>query len=165
MSEQPHPRSFAHVGITVPDIEAALDWYTDVLGFEFLMGPMDVTRGEDHIGELLDDVLADYDYESARIAHTTTGNGVGVEFFEFDTTSENAEPEPTSSGPFHICVVDPDVQGLAERIAEAGGEQTSEVWHLFPDQEYRLVYCEDPYGNLIEVYSHSYEQIYSNQDE
>ena len=54
---------------------------------------------------------------------------------------------------------------LAERIAEAGGEQTSEVWHLFPDQEYRLVYCEDPYGNLIEVYSHSYEQIYSNQDE
>ena len=28
-----YPRGLAHVGITVPDIEAAMDWYADVLGF------------------------------------------------------------------------------------------------------------------------------------
>jgi len=26
---------------------------------------------------------------------------------------------------------------------------------------YRMVYCEDPFGNLIEIYSHSYELTYS----
>lgn len=24
-----------------------------------------------------------------------------------------------------------------------------------------MVYCEDPFGNLIEIYTHSYELIYS----
>jgi hypothetical protein len=24
----------------------------------------------------------------------------------------------------------------------------------------RMCYCEDPFGNVIEIYSHSYEQMY-----
>jgi catechol-2,3-dioxygenase len=28
---------------------------------------------------------------------------------------------------------------------------------------YKAVYCEDPFGNIIEIYTHSYEQIWSSK--
>ncbi len=27
-------------------------------------------------------------------------------------------------------------------------------------KEYRLCYCEDPFGNIIEIYTHNYETLY-----
>jgi len=36
------------------------------------------------------------------------------------------------------------------------------VREYYPGEKpYRMVYCEDPFGNLIELYSHSYELTYS----
>ena len=31
-----------HVGISVPDLDAAIAWYTTVLGFHVLEGPFDI---------------------------------------------------------------------------------------------------------------------------
>ena len=37
-----------------------------------------------------------------------------------------------------------------------------QVRYYYPDQKpYRMVYCEDPFGNIVELYSHSYELTYS----
>jgi catechol 2,3-dioxygenase-like lactoylglutathione lyase family enzyme len=36
---RPAPLAVNHVGITVPDIFAAIDWYSDVFGCTHLMGP------------------------------------------------------------------------------------------------------------------------------
>ena len=37
------------------------------------------------------------------------------------------------------------------------------VWqYYYPGEKpYRMVYCEDPFGNILEIYSHSYELTYS----
>lgn len=165
MVAQEQPRGFAHTGITVPDIEAAFEWYQDVLGFQPLMEPMEVQRNEGHFGELADDLYSNAEFESMKMAQLTSGNQVGLELFEFDTTEdENAPADPTTPGPFHICVVDNDIEELVHRIEEHGGEQHSDIWTIFPDQDYRLGYCTDPQGNFIEIYSHSHERIYSNQD-
>lgn len=156
-----HPRSLAHVGVTVPDIEEAIDWYESVLGFDCMMGPETVDREDgSHIAELCADVLGEFD--TVRIAHLSTGNGVAVEFFEFPET-ERTETNVKEGGYFHLCVIDPDIEDLADEIEESGGAHTSNVWHLFPDQEYKMTYCEDPWGNLVEIYTHSHERIYSNQ--
>jgi len=65
------------------------------------------------------------------------------------------------SGFFHICVTDPDIEGLAGRIASSGGRQRSKIWQTDPStNEYRLCYCEDPFGNIIEIYTHNYETLY-----
>jgi lactoylglutathione lyase family protein len=102
-------------------------------------------------------------FGSFKIAHLVTSDGVGVELFEF----RGAEPpspdfEYWKSGVFHFCVQDPDVEGLAERIVAAGGKQRMPVRHYYPgDKPYRMVYCEDPFGNIVEIYSHSYELTYS----
>ena len=42
MSERPYPRGLAHVGFTVPDIDAAVEWYRDVFGFNLVLGPLSV---------------------------------------------------------------------------------------------------------------------------
>ncbi|MFC4357005.1 VOC family protein [Halobium salinum] len=156
------PRPIAHVGVTVPDIDAALEWYEDVLDFERLLGPMPVDSDDDsQMARLCRDVLGEFD--TVRIAHTASGNGAGVEFFEFEETVEH-DPDPHEAGFFHLCVVDPDIEALAAEIEDAGGEHHTDVWRLFPDQEYRMTYCKDPWGNLVEIYTHGYEQTYSNQE-
>jgi catechol 2,3-dioxygenase-like lactoylglutathione lyase family enzyme len=156
------PRPVAHVGVTVPDIDAAVEWYEDVLDFERLLGPMSVDYDADsQMAALCRDVLGEF--ETVRIAHMATGNGAGVEFFEFDEVEETPA-DPHESGPFHLCVVDPDIEELAADIADSGGDHQSDVWRLFPDQEYRMTYCRDPWGNLVEIYTHGYQQTYSNQE-
>jgi len=43
----------------------------------------------------------------------------------------------------------------------SGGRQRSKVWRIDSSTNgYRLCYCEDPFGNLIEIYSHNYETLY-----
>lgn len=156
-----YPRGLAHVGMTVPDIEAAMDWYEDVLGFEPIMGPVEVEHGEEHIGKLCADVLGEFD--TVSIAHVATGNQVAVELFEFEETGPENDPDPTEAGYFHACVIDPNIEELAAEIVDSGGEHHTEIWNLFPDQPYRMTYCKDPWGNIVEIYTHSHERIYSNQ--
>ena len=48
------------------------------------------------------------------------------------------------------------------RIVAAGGRQRMPVREYFPGEKpYRMVYMEDPFGNILEIYSHSYELTYA----
>ena len=58
-------------------------------------------------------------------------------------------------------MIDPDIEGLARRIAETGGTQRSEVWEFAPGLGFYACYCEDPFGNIVEIYSHSTCHIWS----
>ena len=36
------------------------------------------------------------------------------------------------------------------------------IREYFPGEKpYKMVYCEDPFGNIVEIYTHSYELVYS----
>jgi catechol 2,3-dioxygenase-like lactoylglutathione lyase family enzyme len=157
----PYPRTLTHVGLTVPDVEAAADWYESVLGFERVRDLVTV-RPEEFEGETAADFLGEF--AEMKQIQLAAGNGVGLELFEFDGTGERADPDPFAPGYFHVCVVDPDIEGLAARIADHGGEHYSAVRAVFDGQPYELTYCRDPWGNLVEVFSHAHEQVYSNQD-
>jgi catechol 2,3-dioxygenase-like lactoylglutathione lyase family enzyme len=160
MSEA-YPRVLGHIGMTVADIEAAFEWYRDILGFTPVMEPDTVVAGEGHFGKLAQDAVG-YDFGELKLAHLATGNHIGVELFEFEETSENS-PEPSEPGLFHLCVQDPNIEDLAETIVETGGEQLSDVWMIFPDYpEYKMCYCADPWGNIVEIHSRGYEHMHSN---
>lgn len=65
-------------------------------------------------------------------------------------------------GAFHFAVQDPDLEGLLARIIAAGGKQRMAVREYFAGKKpYRMVYVEDPFGIVFEIYSHSYELTYS----
>jgi catechol 2,3-dioxygenase-like lactoylglutathione lyase family enzyme len=40
----PYPRTFSHIGISVPDLDAAVKFYTEVLGWYLIMEPTDITE-------------------------------------------------------------------------------------------------------------------------
>lgn len=158
----PYPRSFSHIGLSVPDLEKAVEFYTEVLGWYLIMPPTDITEDDSAIGVMCTDVFGS-GWGSFRIAHLSTGDRIGVEIFQFpshETPEDNFEYWKT--GVFHFCVQDPDVEGLADRIVRHGGKQRMPVRYYFPNEKpYRMVYMEDPFGNILEIYSHSYELTYS----
>ena len=67
-------------------------------------------------------------------------------------------------GYFHICLIADDIEELADKIANSGGKKRSEIWNTWKGKPYYLVYCEDPFGNIIELYSHSTETMYANKE-
>lgn len=157
-----YPRSFSHIGLSVTDLDAAVKFYTEVMDWYLIMPPTEITEDDSAIGVMCSDVFG-AGWQSFRIAHLSTGDRVGVEIFQFKNASRRENNfEYWKAGVFHFCVQDPDVEGLAERIVAAGGKQRMPVREYFPDEKpYRMVYMEDPFGNIIEIYSHSYELTYS----
>jgi catechol 2,3-dioxygenase-like lactoylglutathione lyase family enzyme len=151
----------------VPDIGAAVQWYVEVLGFRVLVGPGMVDR----TNPVAVDVFGEQ-FKRAEIAHLASGNGCALELFQF-VDPPGQIPEDNFAywigGFFHICLVDPDVAGLARRIEESGGKiRGSGVWENFAEERrgasdpYLMVYCEDPFGNILEIFSHSHEQVFAN---
>jgi lactoylglutathione lyase family protein len=155
--------AFSHIGITVPDLERAVKFYTEAMGLYLIMGPTTIQHDESAIGQMCDDVFGE-GWGSFRIAHLSTIDGIGVEIFEFpETKSEQSPFEYWRPRLFHVCFQDPDLEGRIKKIEANGGRQRmKQVRYYYPGQKpYRMVYCEDPFGNLIELYSHSYELTYS----
>jgi catechol-2,3-dioxygenase len=159
-----YPVPVTHVGLTVTDIEAATKWYIEILGCQHNIGPLHIKNDGSHIGDVFKDIFGDR-FEEGLVCHLATANGVGIELFQF--VAPPSEPEKDNfqywkTGVFHFCVVDPKINELAKRIADSGGQQSSKVWTLFEGEPYKAVYCQDPWGNLIEIYSHSTELTYAN---
>jgi catechol 2,3-dioxygenase-like lactoylglutathione lyase family enzyme len=160
-----YPKAFSHIGISVPDIEKAVKWYSEVLGLNILMGPTKNDGDETHIGKLNKGVFGDKFYKS-KVAHLSTSNGIGIELFEFiEPKFEKRENnfEYWKCGTFHFCLVDPDIEETLKTIKANGGRARSQIYSLFPNKQYKMAYCEDPFGNTFEIYTHSYEQFFSNQ--
>jgi lactoylglutathione lyase family protein len=145
------PKTFSHIGLSVPDLEAAVKFYTEVLGLYTIMEPTEVFEDDSP------------NWKSLKIVHLATADRVGIEIFEFPG---NYAPEDNLAhkrhGTFHFCVQDPDVEGLVEKIVAAGGKQRMPIREYYPGEKpYRMCYVEDPFGIVFEIYSHSYELTYS----
>jgi len=160
---KPYPRSFSHIGITVTDIEKAVDFYHNTLGLYIIMHPTKITKDNSPIGIMCTDVFGK-DWASFKIAHMSTSDKIGIEIMEFpDTKQSKVNFEYWKVGVSHFCIQDPDIEGLAEKIVQNGGKQRMPIRYYYPDEKpYRMVYMEDPFGNILELYSHSYELIYSS---
>jgi catechol 2,3-dioxygenase-like lactoylglutathione lyase family enzyme len=167
MSDARYPVAVTHVGLTVTDVYAATDWYVEVLGCRHTIGPLHIRNDGSPVSNVFKDIFGE-PMQELYVSHLATANGVGIELFQFVTPpTEDSRPdnfEYWKTGVFHFCVVDPDIEGLAQRIADKGGRQNSQIWTLFEGEPYRCVYCQDPWGNLIEIYTHSTELFYANRD-
>jgi len=159
-----YPKAFSHIGVSVPNIDKAVEWYSKVLGLNVLMGPAQNDADETHIGKLNKGVFGE-GFHKSKVAHLSTSNGIGIELFEFiKPKAEKRENnfEYWKCGTFHFCLVDPNIEEFVKAIEESGGKARGQIATLFPDKPYKMVYCEDPFGNAFEIYTHSYEHFFSN---
>ena len=155
------PLALNHIGMTVPDIDHAIDWYGSVMGFRLIFRRL--MEYQPRIPEVRE--IFGPQFVRAHQAHLLSANGVGIELFQF---LEPAVAAPADNfrywqtGIFHLCITDPDLEALTERIVSRGGRQRTKIWSFLPGRPYRQVYCEDPFGNIIEAFSHSYAETFSN---
>ena len=159
----PYPKAFSHVGITVPDIEKAVKFYTEVMGWYVIMPPTEIQEEKDTaIGQMCIDVFGE-GWGKFDIAHLSTSDGIGIELFSFPSTaSKPPEYNPFRTGLFHFCIQDPDIEGLIGKIEAHGGKKRMPIREYYPDEKpFRMCYVEDPFGVVFEIYTHSYELTYS----
>ncbi|XBS71741.1 VOC family protein [Acerihabitans sp. KWT182] len=135
MQTTPYPRSFSHIGLSVTDLDAAISFYTQVMGWYLIMSPTEISEDDSAIGLMCTDVFG-AGWKSLRIAHLSTGDRVGVEIFQFrDAVKPGNNFEYWKTGVFHFCVQDPDVEGLAAKIVAAGGKQRMPVREYYPGEK------------------------------
>ncbi len=158
----PYPKTFSHIGISVPDVKAAVAFYSEVMGWYTIMGPTDVTEESDTaIGQMCIDVFGT-GWGSFKIAHMSTGDKIGIEIFEFQNNEKPEGFQYWKTGTFHFCIQDPDIERLVEKILAHGGKQRMPIREYYPGEKpFKMVYVEDPFGLVFEIYTHSYELTYS----
>lgn len=99
--------------------------------------------------------------QEVKIAYMATGNGVGFEVFEFVDPVHLASDEfaYNCGGFFHICVTDCDPPGLARKVVQAGGKTIGTLTNIAGNE---CLYLADPWGNVVEVLSTSFERLASS---
>lgn len=165
------PNAFNHVAVSVTDIAKAMRWYRDVMGMTVLMEPVEISAtasesGDEQLSNLVRNVFGPK-LGKFLICHMSSANGVGIELFQFlEPKSERREGDGNfeywKNGIFHFAVTEPNIEGLAQRIASTGGKRRTEVMAIAQGSDKKICFCEDPFGNIIEIYSHSYEQFWAN---
>lgn len=155
------PRPFNHVAISVTDMDSALQWYRDVMQMRVITEPVVISaqdNGNPNISSLVRSVFGPK-LGSFKICHMISANGTGLELFQFlEPAAQRAENnfEYWKTGFFHISVTEPKIEELAERIALTGGKRRTGVMEVEPGSGKKICFCEDPFGNVIEIYSLSY---------
>ena len=160
----PYPRAVTHVGLAVTDLVQAIGFYGNVFGARLLHGPKVLRSGDDTLGQICREFFGD-NFGEAQMAYLATSNGVAIELFEFVTPKAERRPdgfEYWKVGFTHLCFIDPEVDRAVERLVAAGGRRRTATWAPWFDPGKTLALCEDPFGNVIEIYSHSSEQVVSN---
>ncbi|KAK5062593.1 hypothetical protein LTR84_004666 [Exophiala bonariae] len=159
-------RAVNHIAISCTDLEALTKWYMRNFGFELIGAVRHFKRSEDPTP--FETIFVSYPdtLKELKFAILTAGNGVGLELFQFIDPApafRGQEFEFTRPGYFHICITDPDPEGLLKNVISDGGKQIGD-WMDY--SRYGLygqkgVYMQDPWGNTVEVMSLSIERVCS----
>jgi glyoxylase I family protein len=134
-----------HVALSVPDMDQALEFYCDLLGFEKRL------ESGWPAGTQAADLILGVPGTSAKVVHLGVANLL-LELFEF-AECEPARQDPNrpvvDHGYTHLCLAVTDVDEQYQRLSAAGMR-----FHCAPQdlgQGVRTVYGRDPFGNVIEL--------------
>ncbi|WP_350299577.1 VOC family protein [Peribacillus frigoritolerans] len=77
-----HITAITHIGLAVPDLDSAIKWYEQVLGFRLLAGPYSFDTSMENKLNMTNDPLGNT-VKKMLNAHLMADNGVEIELFEF----------------------------------------------------------------------------------
>ncbi|MDO5626829.1 MAG: VOC family protein [Mobilicoccus sp.] len=153
MTDAPLPRGIQHVGVTVPDLEAATRFFVEGLGASIAydgLSPEDEPRSGQEVEEQLGLPRGAAIHRQRMIV---IGNGPGLEVFEI--SGEQREAAGLADfGLNHIALYCDDIEGSLARLVAAGGEALSGVHgnSRYEDSPGNgSVYVKAPWGMLIEL--------------
>ena len=149
-----------HIGITVADIDAAIEFYTSAFGLTVLVAPFDASTETEGAKRRFDVFGAQWG--RMKLAHLTDAEGTGFEIFQFVKPTVHVREEGFdywNSGISHIALTVDDLESTISRITELGGRARSDI-HELPSGT-RICYCADPWGTAIELVTTPYTALVS----
>ncbi|RLV47963.1 VOC family protein [Nocardioides mangrovicus] len=153
-----------HIGLTVPDLDQAHDFFTEVLGAQFMyeLGPFE--HDDDWMSQHLN--VAD-DTVMRRLRFYRLGGQAIFEVFEYEAREQAAEPPLNSDvGGHHVALYVEDLDAAVERLHELGlrvlGEPTASSG---PSQGQRWVYFLAPWGLQLELVSYPGGKAFDREQE
>ena len=137
--------SVDHTGFTVTNLETALDFWRDVLGFELSHTPH-------QSGELASEITG---VPGAEISIAVLkGYGHKIELLEYLARADRQHhrPRPCDVGSVHVAFLIDNLNALVARIAASGWKAVGKPQTLTsgPNAGKRVVYVRDADGTTIE---------------
>jgi catechol 2,3-dioxygenase-like lactoylglutathione lyase family enzyme len=146
-------RAVDHIGLTVPDLDEAHAFFTEVLGCEYLyrLGPFAHSDGwmSEHLGVEDDTVMR-------RLHFYRLGGQAIFEVFAYEAREQVTVPPRNSDvGGHHVAVYVEDIDASVAALRDAGlrvlGEPTASRG---PSEGQRWVYFLSPWGMQFELVSY-----------
>jgi methylmalonyl-CoA/ethylmalonyl-CoA epimerase len=134
----------AHVGVCVPDVEAATAWYHDVLGLEVLSPPylMEGDALRDDMGELIGEPRM----KAAILGFPDDGDRVleVIEYPGVDSNTGRRDASLTDHGLTHVGLVCTDIDATRASLQAAGVDLL--VSGIAEVARLRTTWFRDPWG-------------------
>ncbi|WP_030671108.1 VOC family protein [Streptomyces rimosus] len=156
-------RGIDHVGVTVPDIDAATAFFTAALGAEVLY---DTLRREDgpNAGEEVERRLGVPEGTAqAAVRMLALPNGPGIELFEFTGPRQRPPAVPCDLGWQHLACYAGDLDAAVARAEAAGAVPLGPPRPLPGPEEgwrNRFAYLRTPWGSTLELLTYPDAQPY-----
>jgi catechol 2,3-dioxygenase-like lactoylglutathione lyase family enzyme len=138
-------QSFDHTSFTVADIEGAVAFWRDVMGFA-------VTDLSPREGAWLGAVVG-VPGTRCRIAHLH-GHGTHLEFIQYLTSvGADVTGPPNRPGTAHVAFIVSDIETLAQQMLEAGASEQGRITRCTsgPAAGCLAAYLRDPNGIIVEL--------------
>jgi len=138
--------SIRHVGLTISNLEEALEFYVDILGFE-------VYKTAEEGGECLDNFSALKDVNVTTVKMRDKNDNV-LELLHYKSHPErpnnNMVRRISEIGCSHFALTVDDLDNLYETLVKRGIIFNYPV-QISPDGKVKVAFCRDPDGTLIEM--------------
>jgi catechol 2,3-dioxygenase-like lactoylglutathione lyase family enzyme len=160
MSPVPGVRGGDHIGITVPDLDAAQRFFEDVLGAVHVF-----TMGEKRADE------TDWMATQLGVHPRTTirqlrllrlGDGLNIELFDYQAADgQAAQPRNSDLGGYHLAIYVDDIDAAVAYLRDVGVEVMGDpVTSAGPASGQRWVYFLAPWGLQLELVSYPAGRAY-----
>ncbi|MCM2427192.1 VOC family protein [Streptomyces sp. RKAG337] len=141
-----------HVAYTVPDLDQAVAFFTDVLGAELIYreGPV-----QDPDGDTMSHHLGVHPRASARIAMLRLGPVTNLELFAYESPDQRQElPANSDWGGHHLAIHVTDIDEAARYLRDQPGVQLLGSPRAIPEGPIagnRWLYFRTPWGMQMEL--------------
>lgn len=151
-----------HIGITVPDLDEAHEFFVDLLGCEFMyeLGPFQhdddwMTR---QLGVEADTVMR-------RLRFYRLGGQAIFEVFEYDAKVQATVPPRNSDvGGHHVALYVEDLDAAVAHLRAAGIEVLGDpVRSSGPSEGQRWIYFRAPWGLQLELVSYPHGKAFDRR--
>ena len=137
-------KALRHVGLVVNDLNSALNFWRDIMGFK-------VIRRLEEKGEIIDKILGlkNVDVTTIKLS-APDGNVLELLRFNSHRSRSNWSGSPYSTGLTHIALTVQDMERTCQRLKKAGVTFPAEP-QLSADGNVKVIYATGPEGVLIEL--------------